>query len=183
LGWGYRPARVLLLPGWPSGLLFAGALGAAAVALAAGGMLHEPFGVGVASFTGFVCTWLACLMMPAAVRVWCLGRMASPFAAYVVALMGMLIIGLVLLIIGSTTDMEDKLVWAMPVCPFCGFVVLGEGRGRSAAEMVAIWSGFIAAIYWALAFLRSLPHFRRVRSLDAEAAVAAISRKGDAPPA
>ena len=181
LGWCDRPARAMLLPGWPSGLLFAGALGAATVTLAAGGMLHEPFGVAVSSFTAFVCTWLACLMMPAAVRVWCLGRMASPFAAYVIALMGMLIIGLVLLIIGNATDMEDKLIGSMLICPFSGFVVLGQRRLSSEVELVTIWSGLLAAVYWVLAFLRALPHFHRVLVLDAEAA-AAVAAGEEGPP-
>ena len=183
LGWFYRPARAMLLPGWPSGVLFAGVLGAVTVALAAGSELYEGFRPREASFTAFVCTWLACLMMPAAVRVWCLGRMASPFAAYVIALMGMLVIGLVLLIIGSSTDMKDKLIWTMPFCPFSGFVVLGQSGLllRPGAVTVVIWSGCLAAIYWALVFLRALPFFRRVQALDAEAASAAAPRKGGTP--
>lgn len=173
LGWFYRPARMLLLPGWPSGLLFAAVLCVATVAMAATEMLHDPSGPGsvrTPSFCAFVCVWLSCLLMPAAVRVWCLGRMASPFAAYVVALFGMLVVGLVLLIIGEATNLDDAFFWAMPVCPFCGFVVLSKSHRIAGADVVCIWAGFIGSIYWALAFLRSIPHYRRVAEMDLVAA-------------
>ncbi|MCF7675946.1 MAG: hypothetical protein K9N23_19300 [Akkermansiaceae bacterium] len=163
-----KPVRLLLLPGWPSGLRFAGVLGVVAFLLGQAGYLVEESGID--EFIAFVTLWFACLLMPAAVRVWFLGKIRNPFTGYMVALIGMLVVGLVFALIADTTTTTEILFWVTPICPVCGFLTLDNFPYRDEEE-VFLLGMIICLAYWVAAFVRSFPHSRRLAELDRTASM------------
>lgn len=163
-----RPLGMLLLPGWPCGVFYAGVLIALTLVLAMTGELLEGSGRIFYESITLAALWSASLLFPAAIRVWFLPKVRNPFAAYIVILLGMLVVGLVLFIIAAATNTEEALVWVIPFCPVCGIMAFSEARFLDHNDTAFLLALVSTGVYWVAIYLRSQPHRRRAEALDRE---------------
>lgn len=157
-------AGMLLLPGWPSGLFFAGGVGLLLVTLAQFGWLFAPPGDG--DWMPVVnMLWVVSLLAPAAVRVWFFPRVRNPSAAYVVILIGYLVVGMVVFSISEATNSTNNLVGFTSLCPVFGLMSFAQHDFRRESAPLGVLAGISGVGYWLAILYRSLPYQRLTLAL------------------
>ncbi|MCF7675945.1 MAG: hypothetical protein K9M97_11415, partial [Akkermansiaceae bacterium] len=159
LGTAGRIGGWFLLPGWPNGLLYVLLLGVATMLMTATELLVS---VDVDESAAVVAACFAILLLPAAIRVVFMQRMRNPFAAYIIALMGSLVVGIVLLSLVAATGGREGVLPLILLSPICGFLMLG---GNEYTGGVLALESRGAMIYWGVAMLCAAPHRERVAAL------------------
>lgn len=159
LGTAGRIGGWFLLPGWPNGLLYVLLLGVATMLMTATGLLVS---ADVEESAAVVAACFAILLLPAAIRVVFMQRMRNSFAAYVIALMGSLVVGIVLLSLVATTGGREGVLPLILLSPICGFLMVGSSKYT---EAVLALESMGALIYWGVAMLCAAPHRERVAAL------------------
>lgn len=154
-----HPAGVFLLPGWASGIFLALLL----AGLTLGLFLAHDMTATADQMLVFGLLWLASLLLPAVVTSLFLRKTKNLFTAYIVVLIASLIVALVFFIIGEVTNSIAGMIALVPVCPALGVIGYGEFKSADAVLPIALSS---CGILWGILFVRSLPHWARIRALD-----------------
>jgi hypothetical protein len=162
-------AGILLLPGWPSGIFFAGLLGSISVVLC---LTHESTDPNASNeMLAFGLLWFAALLFPAAVVSLFMRKAKNLFSAYVIVFIASLVVALVFFIIGETTDTTKGMILLVPVCPAMGLMSFGEYSSAQRSEGLILIIGLITSCgYWIALFARASGHWARIRAMDQELA-------------
>ncbi|MCX6874621.1 MAG: hypothetical protein NTW21_12565 [Verrucomicrobia bacterium] len=159
------PAGILLLPGWASGIFFALLLGGITLALCLADMLINP--KDVTELLAFVPLWFATLLYPAAVVAVFMRKAKNLFSAYMIVCIASLVVALVFLIIGSSTNTTQDMLLLVPLCPALGLMSFGEfSRVQRAEGLLFVIALLSCGVYWCVLFLRSVVHWTRIRAMD-----------------
>ena len=154
-------AGAFLLPGWPSGIFYVVLLAGLTLGLFVANVLIEP--PNGDELLAFGPLWFAALLFPAAVVSVFMRNAKNLFTAYIIVLIGSVIVALLFLIIGETTDSIKGMILLVPLCPALGVMAFGEFKHVEPVLLIALTS---CAIYWTVLLQRSLAHWARVRLLD-----------------
>jgi hypothetical protein len=123
------PARLLLFPGWPSGVWFVFLVGGVTLGLSWTGVLGGYSGYGGSVRGSEIMATLAVLgfsvlLMPALVRELWLGRVSDPFAGYLFAALGLHVLGCGAILILAASGSEFALVGFSLFYPPAGVIGL-----------------------------------------------------------
>ena len=154
----------LLLPGWPSGLIFASLLAVITVVMCMKKiLLTDPHADDIAIFC---LLWFATILLPAMVTSLFMNHTKNRFTTYIIVLLASLIVSLVFFTIGAATNTAQDLLLLVPACPALGLMSFGQYSAPQSNDGL-IWIAIsTCAGYWAILFARSLGHWKRTRALD-----------------
>lgn len=152
---------MFLLPGWASGIFYAGLLGAITTVLCAKNILTSYRTAD--EILAFWPLWFASLLFPATVVSLFLRKAKNLFSAYIIVLLASLIVALVFFIIGQATDSSKGMMLLIPVCPPLGLFSFGEIRRAEPLMLIAILT---CCAYWITLLVRSQGHWTRIGAMD-----------------
>jgi len=157
-------AGLFLLPGWASGLFFAGLLAGTTMALCMTSILT--LATGTDKMPAFWMLWFATLLFPAAVVSWFMRKAKNLFTAYIIVLLASLIVSLVFFVIGQTTHSVKEMILLVPVCPALGLMSYREYSATQQSEILIPIAIMTCCAYWIALFVRSSGHWARIRAMD-----------------
>jgi hypothetical protein len=153
-------AGLFLLPGWPSGLFFAGLLAGTTM------VLCMTLATSADKMPAFWMLWFAALLFPAVVVSWFMRKAKNLFTSYIIVLLATLIVSLVFFVIGETTNSVEEMILLVPVCPALGLMSFGEySPAQHIGSLIPI-AIMTCCAYWSALFVRSSGHWARIRAMD-----------------
>ena len=154
----------LLLPGWPSGLIYVTLLALGTIAwricgTAVGGPANEDVVV-------FCLLWFAMLLFPAMVTCLFLNKSKNRFGSYIIVLLLSNIFALVLFLISQATSAVKGMLVFVLASPTFGLLSMMELNSSDRRESLMALAVLTLAGYWIALSAKSLIHWKRIQNMD-----------------